>query len=139
MGVPIIHNGGGSAFAMPDVCKTPTPAGPVPIPYPNMAEWLMTNMATSALTVRANGFNVVKLGTKTMLSSGDEAGVVGGVVSNIIVGPGTVLGASVTVLVQGGGAGYLGSIVGQNGAGAPNAPTGSSIVPSPPGTVLVAP
>lgn len=124
---------------MPDVCKTPTPAGPVPIPYPNTTEWLMANLATTALTVRANGFNVCKMGTKTTLSAGDDAGVAGGVVSSVFIGPGTVLGASVTVLVQGGGAGYLGSIVGQNGAGAANDPVGSSIVPSPPGTVLVAP
>ena len=27
---------GGMCFAFPDVCLTPTPAGPVPIPYPNM-------------------------------------------------------------------------------------------------------
>ncbi len=27
----------GVATAFPDVCKTPSPAGPVPIPYPNVA------------------------------------------------------------------------------------------------------
>jgi hypothetical protein len=28
---------GGVIASFPDVCKTPTPGGPVPIPYPNMA------------------------------------------------------------------------------------------------------
>jgi hypothetical protein len=28
---------GGAVAAFPDVCKTPVPAGPVPIPYPNIA------------------------------------------------------------------------------------------------------
>jgi hypothetical protein len=27
----------GMDFAFPDVCLTPSPAGPVPIPYPNIA------------------------------------------------------------------------------------------------------
>ena len=28
--------GNGMTIAFPDVCKTPTPGGPVPIPYPNI-------------------------------------------------------------------------------------------------------
>ena len=28
---------GASIPTFPDVCKTPTPGGPVPVPYPNMA------------------------------------------------------------------------------------------------------
>jgi len=27
---------GSSVAAFPDVCKTPSPGGPVPIPYPNL-------------------------------------------------------------------------------------------------------
>jgi hypothetical protein len=26
---------GAAVLAFPDVCKTPTPAGPIPVPYPN--------------------------------------------------------------------------------------------------------
>jgi hypothetical protein len=35
----ITHQGDGftQTCAVPDVCKTPTPAGPVPIPYVNVA------------------------------------------------------------------------------------------------------
>ena len=40
---PASTNGGGQCFAFPDTCKTPTPGGPVPIPYPNIA---MVNQAS---------------------------------------------------------------------------------------------
>ena len=34
----IAHKGsGGMSMVFPDVCKTPSPGGPVPIPYPNIA------------------------------------------------------------------------------------------------------
>ena len=40
---PATTNAGGMCMGFPDVCKTPIPpAGPVPIPYPNMA---MVNQA----------------------------------------------------------------------------------------------
>ena len=29
---------GGMCNGMPDTCNTPTPAGPVPVPYPNVAQ-----------------------------------------------------------------------------------------------------
>ena len=32
----------------PDVCKTPTPGGPQPLPYPNIAQLAMSNPATCA-------------------------------------------------------------------------------------------
>ena len=35
----VIHKGsGGMSTVFPDVCKTPTPAGPIPIPYPNIGK-----------------------------------------------------------------------------------------------------
>lgn len=38
-GLSILHKGDGlvQTCAIPDVCNTPTPAGPVPIPYVNVA------------------------------------------------------------------------------------------------------
>lgn len=33
---PTSSEGGGQALGFPDVCKTPSPAGPVPITYPNV-------------------------------------------------------------------------------------------------------
>ena len=35
----VVHkSSNGVTIAFPDVCKTPTPGGPVPIPYPNIAK-----------------------------------------------------------------------------------------------------
>ena len=35
----VVHkSSNGVTIAFPDVCKTPTPGGPVPIPYPNIAQ-----------------------------------------------------------------------------------------------------
>ena len=34
---PASTKGGGAVLAFPDVCKTPSPAGPIPIAYPNVA------------------------------------------------------------------------------------------------------
>ena len=35
----IAHKGsGGLSIVFPDVCKTPTPGGPIPIPYPNIGK-----------------------------------------------------------------------------------------------------
>lgn len=35
----VVHkNSNGVTIAFPDVCKTPAPAGPIPIPYPNIAQ-----------------------------------------------------------------------------------------------------
>ena len=36
--LPLVHQlSGGLATAFPDTCKTPSPTGTVPIPYPNVA------------------------------------------------------------------------------------------------------
>jgi len=35
----IVHkDSGGTSPVFPDVCKTPSPGGPIPIPYPNIAK-----------------------------------------------------------------------------------------------------
>lgn len=38
-GMSVVHKkSGGVSLSFPDVCKTPSPAGLVPIPYPNIAK-----------------------------------------------------------------------------------------------------
>ncbi|WP_221793866.1 DUF4150 domain-containing protein [Oceanobacter mangrovi] len=72
-------------FSMLDVCKTPI--GPVitPIPYPNIA------ISSTAIPNIFNMFTVAmpdhNLMTTTPLSNGDQAGLLMGVVSNMIMGP----------------------------------------------------
>lgn len=81
----IAHKGsGGMSTIFPDVCKTPTPAGPVPIPYPNIGQ--SSNTTSGPTTVTTDGQMPMTKGAKYMLSSGDEAGSAGGVVSGKVAG-----------------------------------------------------
>ena len=117
-------------MAMPDVCKTPTPAGPVPIPYPNIAQLSMANPGTCAMTVLVVNKPAATIQTVIMLSSGDEAGAAGGVVSSLFIGPAQFKLGSTVVFIEGSPAAYVGSLVGQNGVANANMPAGSQIVPS---------
>jgi hypothetical protein len=79
----ISHKGsnGFSTATVPDVCKTPSPGGPVPLPYPNIAQ--SSDLAGGTTTVQADGGNMIAIkGSHYQLSTGDEAGTVGGVASN---------------------------------------------------------
>ena len=81
-GLSIIHQGDGMTHTcpIPDVCKTPSPAGPVPIPYVNVA--MSINLADGSTTVKIMGFPVALESSSVSLSSGDEAGTAGGVISS---------------------------------------------------------
>ncbi|MCK6392949.1 DUF4150 domain-containing protein [Zoogloea sp.] len=69
------------SMVFPDVCKTPVPsAPPVPIPYPNIGKSSDTISGTT--TVKADGSMVMVKGAKYMMSSGDEPGTLGGVISS---------------------------------------------------------
>ena len=57
MTFPACTNGPeGRSYAFPDVCKTPTPAGPVPIPYPNIGMLQQASPKTLCETVLICGF-----------------------------------------------------------------------------------
>jgi hypothetical protein len=82
----IAHKGsGGMSPIFPDVCKTPTPAGPIPIPYPNIGK--SGDTASGPTTVETDGNMPMTKGAKYMMSTGDEAGSAGGVLSSKIKGP----------------------------------------------------
>lgn len=83
----------------PDVCKTPTPAGPVPIPYPNIGKSSDTSQGST--TVKADGQMIMIKGAKYMMSAGDEAGSVGGVMSSVIKGECEFLMYSFNVMIDG--------------------------------------
>ena len=72
-------------LGFPDVCKTPI--GPVitPIPYPNISETTMAipNVFNQFITCMP----IHNLMTTVPMSSGNEAGVLLGVVSQLIKGP----------------------------------------------------
>src|SRR5262249_54415290 len=69
-----------STATLPDVCKTPSPGGPVPIPYPNFANQSSLDKGTK--TVTAKGNMIAIKGSEYSVSFGDEPGTVGGVTSN---------------------------------------------------------
>ena len=76
----LFHKGsGGSGKAFPDVCLSPPPAptGPVPVPYPNIAD--AGDLSEGSSTVKVNG-EPTALEDKSYVStsSGDEAGNQGG-------------------------------------------------------------
>jgi Domain of unknown function (DUF4150) len=78
----IIHEGDGLQFiAMaPDVCKTPSPGGPVPIPYPNMA--MSSDLADGSKTVKIEGNSAALAESNLKTSTGDEGGTAGGGVAS---------------------------------------------------------
>jgi hypothetical protein len=78
-----VHKGGSwmSPATLPDVCKTPTPGGPVPMPYPNLTQ--SSTLSGGTTTVKVDGGNMAAIkGSKFSMSSGDEPGTVGGLKSN---------------------------------------------------------
>jgi hypothetical protein len=78
----IVHKGsGGMSMVFPDVCKTPSPGGPIPIPYPNTGQASDTSGGPS--TVKCDGSMPMVKGATYSKTMGDEAGTAGGVVSSV--------------------------------------------------------
>jgi hypothetical protein len=123
-------NMGGMSLGFPDVCKTPTPVGPVPLPYPNISTGATGNPATAAMTVLCLCMPVHNQMTMTLMSNGDEAGVLGGVVSNLIIGPQDYNLGSFRIFMQGPPVQRLTSLTGHNGI--VDNGVGVSIAPSQP-------
>lgn len=81
----LVHkmSNGISTATIPDVCKTPTPGGPVPVPYPNIAQSITLSSGTT--TVKGDKVMAANKGSKFSLSNGDNAGTIGGVKSNVFM------------------------------------------------------
>lgn len=92
----------GIALAFPDVCKTPAPpGGPVPIPYPNVAQLVYANSKTNTKDkeLLVGGDHHVLLKEAVIeTSTGDEAGSAGGVKSAKSKGKCKIIGASASVI-----------------------------------------
>jgi uncharacterized Zn-binding protein involved in type VI secretion len=107
------HGGSGAkSIVFPDVCKTPTPAGPIPIPYPNMAE--SSNIAQGSSTVKIEGQPAAVKGCNYSTSTGDEAGSVGGVMSSKIKGKAEFILYSFDVKIEGKNACRMGDMMTHN-------------------------
>lgn len=100
-GLGLTHKGsiGFSIATMPDVCKTPTPGGPVPMPYPNMANHSSLENGTTTVFVKGN--MIANKPSDYARSTGDEPGTVGGVKSNTNMKEATWITYSFDVMMQG--------------------------------------
>ena len=101
----LVHKGsnGVSVATMPDVCKTPSPGGPVPLPYPNVSQ--SATLAKGTTTVKADGGMMIAIkGSEFSLSNGDNPGVAGGVKSSTFMKESTWILYSFDVKMEGQGA-----------------------------------
>lgn len=77
----VVHaDSGGITSAFPDVCKTPSPGGPIPIPYPNVAK--SGDTAKGTKQVKCDGNPICTKDSHFSTSTGDEAGTAGGGVAS---------------------------------------------------------
>ena len=125
----VVHkSSNGIATAFPDVCKTPTPGGPVPIPYPNVA--MSSDTADGSKTVSMDGNPIMLKGSNFSTSTGDEAGTAGGgVVSSKTKGKAEFVNYSFDVKVEGKNVPRLGDMMIQNKGGAGNTPPMPEVQP----------
>ncbi|HEY6006442.1 MAG TPA: DUF4150 domain-containing protein [Anaeromyxobacter sp.] len=90
----------GVTIAFPDVCKTPAPpAPPIPIPYPNIAK--SSDTAQGTKKVKADGKPICVKDSNFSMSTGDEAGSIGGIASNKIKGKAEFVNFSFDVQFEG--------------------------------------
>ncbi|MDC9596164.1 DUF4150 domain-containing protein [Xenorhabdus anantnagensis] len=115
--------GGGMDLATPDICLTPM-FTTVPVPYPNIAQG--TTGVSNALNILFMGCPAHNLATTIPMTTGDNAGVSGGIASGTVMGPSHhVMGAN-SVLLKGTPATRLSSSTMQNSTNS----MGCRIVPS---------
>lgn len=98
----LVHKGSShiSSATIPDVCKTPTPGGPVPIPYPNVSQ--SATLAKGTSSVKADGGMMIAIqGSEFSMSNGDEAGTIGGVKSSTFIKESTWILYSFDVKMEG--------------------------------------
>jgi hypothetical protein len=90
----------GISMAFPDVCKTPAPpAPPIPIPYPNIAK--SSDTAQGAKKVTCDGNPPCVKDSNFMMSTGDEAGSLMGIMSSKIKGKAEFINFSFDVQFEG--------------------------------------
>lgn len=125
--MPFANNNLGSLnLGFPDVCLVPTPVGPIPTPFPNLAISAMA--IPSQFKVLVMCMPIHNMMTVTPISNGDNPGVAMGVASGMVMGPHMALMGSTNVLVGGPPATKMAMPTKQNGI-SPNI-VGMTITPS---------
>ncbi|MFZ6178796.1 DUF4150 domain-containing protein [Nannocystis pusilla] len=98
----VTHKGSGQTevAAPPDVCKTPSPGGPIPVPYVNAAQDSQLAGGSKRTAIEGNPIALASSNLRT--STGDEPGTAGGgLMSNKVKGKLTWGSSSPDVLVEG--------------------------------------
>lgn len=123
----------GMDMGFPDVCLTPSPVGPVPIPYPNIAMGPMAIPNCPNILIMCMPAH--NLATTIPMTNGDNPGVAMGVASATVMGPSRHLTGAFTVLFNGMPASRMTSVALQNSTNCP----GIRLIPSQPLVLLLAP
>lgn len=78
----IVHKGSncGVSIVFPDVCKTPRPGGPVPIPYPNIGK--SSDTSKGPKSVKTDRQLPMVKGAQYTRNMGDEAGTLKWIISS---------------------------------------------------------
>lgn len=126
---PASSRGGGVCLAFPDVCKIPAKPVPIPTPFPNIAQCAMANPATCAKKVTFAGQAAIHIGTTIPMTSGDEAGSEGGVVSGTVMQQAAYRVGLPHIKIEGSDAITQLMPTAHNGSSA-NAPAGVQVAPS---------
>ncbi len=126
---PASTKAAGQCFAFPDTCKTPAPPAPapVPIPYPNIG--MCPQASGTSTKVLIGKKETITTQSEVPRTSGDEAGVAGGLVSSTNMDKVEFKKGSAKVEVEGNPLVLFLATTGQNGANA-NMPSGAQIAPS---------
>ncbi len=77
---PVTAESGGTVVGLPDVCRVPSPGGPMAVPFPNVA--VSRDLENGSRTVRINGASVALRDSCLGRSTGNEAGTAGGGVTS---------------------------------------------------------
>ena len=123
-------NASGTTSAFPNVCNTPAPpASPIPVPYPSIGQCATATASTCAQKVKILNKQILTSKSEVPKTSGDEAGVNGGVTSGTFGGPCKRTQTSAKVNVEGNPLVTNLQTIGSNGS-SPNAPVGNQLAPS---------
>ncbi len=87
--------------SVPDVCKTPVGPAVVPMPYPNIGMSVQANPGAIVDNVLLVAMPALNIGTTILMTNGDQAGVLLGVASNMIMGEASFVTSSLKVMVGG--------------------------------------
>src|SRR5690554_93888 len=99
----LVHKGsmGVVMSTLPDVCKTPTPGGPVPIPYPVIVS-VTQDLTKGSKSVKVDGGNPAAIkGSELARCTGDEPGTAKGIKSSTQMKETTWLSYSFDVMIEG--------------------------------------